>query len=94
MLYFALAVKIADTAPIVSLLVFTDNYRYSCPVLPLVCLVLLLLSVWFYLQTIVAAQCFHWFATKQAMDELHRVLIPGGKLGTSALEVNFSYGVL
>ena len=26
-------------------------------------------------------QAFHWFATSEALDEFHRVLRPGGKLG-------------
>ncbi len=30
---------------------------------------------------IVCAQAFHWFATKAALAEMHRVLRPGGKLG-------------
>ncbi|RFB81015.1 class I SAM-dependent methyltransferase [Methylovirgula sp. 4M-Z18] len=30
---------------------------------------------------IACAQAFHWFATKAALDEIHRVLKPGGKLG-------------
>lgn len=27
------------------------------------------------------AQSFHWFATEEALEEIHRVLKPGGKLG-------------
>ncbi|WP_395027796.1 class I SAM-dependent methyltransferase [Comamonas odontotermitis] len=30
---------------------------------------------------VVCAQSFHWFATTQALDEIHRVLKPGGQLG-------------
>lgn len=30
---------------------------------------------------VVAAQAFHWFATAKALDEIHRVLRPGGGLG-------------
>ncbi|AHG65703.1 class I SAM-dependent methyltransferase [Advenella mimigardefordensis] len=30
---------------------------------------------------LVCAQAFHWFATSQALDEIHRVLRPGGRLG-------------
>ena len=30
---------------------------------------------------IFCAQAFHWFATRQVLDELHRVLMPGGRLG-------------
>ena len=30
---------------------------------------------------IVCAQAFHWFATNEALDEIHRVLKPGGFLG-------------
>jgi ubiquinone/menaquinone biosynthesis C-methylase UbiE len=30
---------------------------------------------------IVSAQAFHWFATSEALTEIHRVLKPGGKLG-------------
>lgn len=30
---------------------------------------------------VVCAQAFHWFATRAALDEMHRVLMPGGMLG-------------
>jgi SAM-dependent methyltransferase len=30
---------------------------------------------------IVCAQAFHWFATREALAEMHRVLKPGGQLG-------------
>jgi SAM-dependent methyltransferase len=30
---------------------------------------------------VVCAQAFHWFATREALAEIHRVLKPGGKLG-------------
>ena len=33
------------------------------------------------LDAVVCAQAFHWFATNEALDEFHRVLRPGGKLG-------------
>ena len=33
------------------------------------------------LDAVVCAQAFHWFATREALDEFHRVLRPGGKLG-------------
>ena len=33
------------------------------------------------LDAVVCAQAFHWFATAQALDEIHRVLKPGGRLG-------------
>lgn len=41
---------------------------------------------------VVAAQAFHWFATPQALQEVHRVLVPGGHLGliwntTAAVEL-------
>ena len=31
--------------------------------------------------SVVCAQSFHWFATKAALKEIHRVLRPGGALG-------------
>ena len=33
------------------------------------------------LDAVICAQAFHWFATREALDEFHRVLRPGGKLG-------------
>lgn len=30
---------------------------------------------------VICAQCFHWFATNEALDEIWRVLKPGGRLG-------------
>jgi SAM-dependent methyltransferase len=33
------------------------------------------------LDAVVCAQSFHWFATPQALAEIHRVLKPGGRLG-------------
>ncbi|PHH86284.1 hypothetical protein CDD83_10465 [Cordyceps sp. RAO-2017] len=30
---------------------------------------------------VIAAQSFHWFADDEALEEMHRVLKPGGKLG-------------
>ncbi|KND58301.1 Methyltransferase [Candidatus Burkholderia verschuerenii] len=30
---------------------------------------------------VVCAQSFHWFASRESLDEIHRVLKPGGKLG-------------
>lgn len=33
------------------------------------------------LDAVVCAQAFHWFATPEALDEILRVLKPGGKLG-------------
>lgn len=33
------------------------------------------------LDAVVCAQSFHWFATPQALHEIHRVLRPGGALG-------------
>jgi len=33
------------------------------------------------LDAVVCAQAFHWFATREALDEFHRVLKPGGRLG-------------
>jgi len=32
-------------------------------------------------QAVVCAQAFHWFATPEALAEIHRVLAPGGQLG-------------
>jgi SAM-dependent methyltransferase len=32
-------------------------------------------------QAVVCAQAFHWFATGAALEEIHRVLRPGGRLG-------------
>ncbi|XP_064596005.1 uncharacterized protein LOC135462707 [Liolophura sinensis] len=29
---------------------------------------------------VIAAQCFHWFADLSSITEIHRVLVPGGKL--------------
>ncbi|KAL3883771.1 hypothetical protein ACJMK2_030003 [Sinanodonta woodiana] len=31
-------------------------------------------------KNVICAQCFHWFATDVNLKEIHRVLIPGGKL--------------
>ncbi|MGH8820134.1 MAG: methyltransferase domain-containing protein [Rhodoferax sp.] len=33
------------------------------------------------LDAVTCAQAFHWFATRKTLDEFHRVLKPGGKLG-------------
>jgi len=33
------------------------------------------------IDVLVCAQAFHWFATPKALDEIHRVLRPGGRLG-------------
>jgi len=33
------------------------------------------------LDAVVCAQAFHWFASRETLDEFHRVLGPGGKLG-------------
>ncbi len=33
------------------------------------------------LDAVVCAQAFHWFANRQTLDEFHRVLKPGSKLG-------------
>jgi SAM-dependent methyltransferase len=33
------------------------------------------------LDAVVCAQSFHWFATREALHEIHRVLKPGGALG-------------
>jgi len=33
------------------------------------------------LDAVVCAQSFHWFATREAVEEIHRVLKPGGFLG-------------
>jgi ubiquinone/menaquinone biosynthesis C-methylase UbiE len=33
------------------------------------------------MDAVVCAQAFHWFASHEALDEFHRVLKPGGKLG-------------
>ena len=30
---------------------------------------------------VIAAQSFHWFANEKSISEIHRVLVPGGKLG-------------
>jgi ubiquinone/menaquinone biosynthesis C-methylase UbiE len=34
-----------------------------------------------WIDAITVAQGFHWFATDEALAEMHRVLGPGGKLG-------------
>ncbi len=33
------------------------------------------------LDALVCAQAFHWFASREVLDEFHRVLRPGGRLG-------------
>ena len=33
------------------------------------------------MHAVIAAQSFHWFANDKSISEIHRVLIPGGKLG-------------
>ena len=33
------------------------------------------------MHAVIAAQCFHWFANDKSISEIHRVLVPGGKLG-------------
>jgi SAM-dependent methyltransferase len=35
--------------------------------------------LWF--QLIIAAQCFHWFASPESLQEIYRVLVPGGRFG-------------
>ena len=31
-------------------------------------------------QNIICAQCFHWFDNKESLDEMFRVLVPGGRM--------------
>ncbi|XHS77738.1 class I SAM-dependent methyltransferase [Burkholderiaceae bacterium UC74_6] len=33
------------------------------------------------LDAVVCAQAFHWFASRESLEEMHRVLKPGGRLG-------------
>lgn len=33
------------------------------------------------MHAVIAAQSFHWFANEKSISEIHRVLVPGGKLG-------------
>ncbi len=33
------------------------------------------------LDALVCAQAFHWFAQRETLDEFHRLIEPGGKLG-------------
>lgn len=33
------------------------------------------------MHAVIAAQSFHWFANDKSISEIHRVLVPGGKLG-------------
>lgn len=30
---------------------------------------------------VIAAQCFHWFANNKSISQIHRILVPGSKLG-------------
>lgn len=32
---------------------------------------------------VIAVDCFHWFSFQESLNEIHRVLIPGGMLGLS-----------
>ena len=33
------------------------------------------------MDVVIAAQCFHWFANRAAVEEIHRVLAPSGSFG-------------
>ena len=34
-----------------------------------------------YADAVIAAMCFHWFANTDSINDIHRVLKPGGRLG-------------
>ncbi|CAE1285625.1 unnamed protein product [Acanthosepion pharaonis] len=66
---------------------FLEQAKMNCPnITTKVCLAEDLPFPDSSIRLVVAAQCFHWFASDASLKEIHRVLVPGGKF--SKLESN------
>lgn len=59
---------------------FLEQAKMNCPnIATRVCLAEDLPFPDSSIRLVVAAQCFHWFASDTSLKEIHRVLVPGGK---------------